>query len=37
MVGIKAGQMVALDIEDALTQTRTIDLDMYNLAGVLSI
>ena len=37
MVVIKAGQLVALDIEEALTQTRTIDLDMYNLAGVLSI
>jgi 6-phosphofructokinase 1 len=37
MVGIKAGHIVALDIEDALAENRTIDLDMYNLAGILSI
>ncbi|NPV72599.1 MAG: 6-phosphofructokinase [Pelotomaculum sp.] len=37
MVGIKAGKVVALDIEDALSQTRSIDLDMYSLAGILSI
>jgi len=37
MVGIKAGEIVAPDIEDALAQTRTIDLDVYNLAGILSI
>lgn len=37
MVGIKAGEIVALDFEDALAQPRSIDLDMYNLAGILSI
>lgn len=37
IVGIKAGEIVAPDIEDALAQTRSIDLDLYNLAGILSI
>lgn len=37
MVGIKAGEVIALDIEDALAQVRSIDLDLYNLAGILSI
>lgn len=37
MVGVKAGKIIDLDIEEALAQTSSIDLDMYNLAGVLSI
>lgn len=37
MVGIRAGEIVAPDIEDALTQTRSADLEMYDLAGILSI
>ena len=37
IVGIKAGEIVAPDIEDALAQTRSIDLELYNLAGILSI
>ncbi|OPZ75738.1 MAG: 6-phosphofructokinase [Firmicutes bacterium ADurb.Bin456] len=37
IVGIKDGQIVALGIEEAMAETRTIDLDMYNLAGILSI
>ncbi|MCL6634748.1 MAG: 6-phosphofructokinase [Peptococcaceae bacterium] len=37
MAGIQAGRLVSPGIEEALSQTRSIDLDMYNLAGVLSI
>lgn len=37
MVGIKAGEIVAPDIEDALAQTRSNDLELYDLAGILSI
>jgi len=37
MVGMQGGQVVAMDIEEALAQTRSIDLEMYNLAGILSI
>lgn len=37
MVGIKSGKIVALDVEDALAELRSIDLEMYNLAGILSI
>jgi 6-phosphofructokinase 1 len=37
MVGIKEGQIVALDIEDVLAETKSVDQDMYNLAGILSI
>lgn len=37
MVGMQEGKVVALDIENAMAMTRTIDLEMYNLAGILSI
>lgn len=37
MVGIKEGQIVAPDIEDILAETKSIDQDMYDLAGILSI
>jgi 6-phosphofructokinase 1 len=37
MVGMQAGKVVATDIENAMAMTRTIDLEMYNLAGILSI
>jgi 6-phosphofructokinase 1 len=37
MVGMQAGKVVALDIENAMAMTRAIDLEMYNLAGILSI
>lgn len=37
MVGIKEGQIVAPDIEDVLAETKSIDQDMYDLAGILSI
>jgi len=37
MVGVKAGEIVPLNFEDSLAQSRSIDLDMYNLAGILSI
>jgi len=37
MVSIKAGEIVSMDIDDALSQVRSIDLDLYHLAGILSI
>ena len=37
MVGIKAGEVVSLNYDYALSQIRSIDQEMYNLAGVLSI
>lgn len=37
MVGIKAGEIIALDIDEALSQTKSIDMEMYNLAVTLSI
>lgn len=37
MVSIKAGEIVSMDIDDALAQVRSIDLDLYHLAGILSI
>ncbi len=37
MVIIKAGEIVSMDIDDALSQVRSIDLDLYHLAGILSI
>jgi 6-phosphofructokinase 1 len=37
VAGIKAGQVVALDIDEALNEPRVVDLALYDLAGVLSI
>jgi len=37
MVGIKAGELVAVDIESALSQTRAFDHELCNLAITLSI
>ncbi|KUK81735.1 MAG: 6-phosphofructokinase [Pelotomaculum thermopropionicum] len=37
MVSIKAGEIVSMDIDDVLAQVRSIDLDLYHLAGILSI
>lgn len=37
LVGVRAGQIIDMDIDDALAQTRSIDQDMHNLAGILSI
>lgn len=37
MVGVKAGQVVGVDIDEALNGTRCVDLALYDLAGVLSI
>jgi len=37
IVSVKAGEIVSMDIDDALAQVRSIDLDLYNLAGILSI
>jgi 6-phosphofructokinase 1 len=37
MVGIKAGVIIALDIDEALSQTKSIDAEMCNLAVTLSI
>lgn len=37
IAGVQAGRIVATDIDQALAQTRTIDREMYDLAGILSI
>jgi 6-phosphofructokinase 1 len=37
MVGVKAGRVVGVDIDEALNGTRSVDLALYDLAGVLSI
>lgn len=37
IAGVQAGRIVATDMDEALTQARTIDRDMYDLAGILSI
>ncbi len=37
IVGMKAGETVDMDLNDALTQTKPINLEMYSLAGILSI
>jgi len=37
MVGIKSGEVVAVDYDHVLSQVRSIDLEMYNLAGILAI
>lgn len=37
MVGIQAGEIVVLDIDEALSQTKAIDTEMCNLAVTLSI
>jgi 6-phosphofructokinase 1 len=37
IAGIKAGQVVAVDIDEALNAPRSVDLALYDLAGVLSI
>jgi len=37
MVGVSKGEIAAIDLDDALDQTKTIDVDMYNLANILSI
>lgn len=37
MVGVKAGELVAVDIDDALSQTKSFDHELCNLAITLSI
>jgi hypothetical protein len=37
VAGIKAGQVVGVDIDDALNEPRAVDLALFDLAGVLSI
>lgn len=37
MAGVKAGQVVGVDIDEALNESRPVDLALYDLAGVLSI
>lgn len=37
MAGIKEGQVVGVDIDEALSEPRTVDMALYDLAGVLSI
>lgn len=37
MAGIKAGQVVGVDIDQALNESKTVDMAIYDLAGVLSI
>ncbi|MFZ5632521.1 MAG: 6-phosphofructokinase [Bacillota bacterium] len=37
MVGIVSGQIVATDLEQVLSGKKDVDMDMYSLAGVLSI
>jgi len=37
MVGVSKGEITTVNLDDALTQTKTIDVDMYYLANILSI
>ncbi len=37
LIGVRAAQITATDIDDALSQTKSIDMELYDLAGVLSI
>ncbi len=37
VVGVRAGELISMDIEDTMTQNRSVDLEQYNLAGILSI
>ncbi len=37
MIGIKGNQLIATDIDEALATPRTVDLSIYDLAGILSI
>lgn len=37
MVGVKGGRVVVMDIEAALVEPRSLDAEMFNLAGILSI
>jgi len=37
MVGVKGGRLVVMDIEAALAEPRSLDAEMFNLAGILSI
>ncbi|MDD4237306.1 MAG: 6-phosphofructokinase [Desulfotomaculaceae bacterium] len=37
MASIKAGQVVGVDIDEALNEPKSVDLELYDLAGVLSI
>jgi len=37
MVGMVSGNIVAEDLEEILTTKKEIDMDMYNLAAILSI
>ncbi|OPY57305.1 MAG: 6-phosphofructokinase [Pelotomaculum sp. PtaU1.Bin035] len=36
MVGVVSGDIASINLDDALAQTRSIDLEMYSLAGILS-
>jgi len=37
MVGVSKGEIDAVNLDDALIQTRTIDVEMYHLANILSL
>jgi 6-phosphofructokinase 1 len=37
MIGVRAEQLVAMDMETVLQQKRELDLELYELAGILSI
>lgn len=37
MVGISSGEIVAVDLETVLAGKKEVDMEMYNLAGILSI
>ena len=37
MVGVRARNLVAVDLEEVLQQKRELDLELYELAGILSI
>lgn len=37
MVGVSKGEIAAVNLDDALTQAKTIDVEMYHLANILSL
>ena len=37
MVGVRSRNLVAVDLEEVLQQKRELDMELYELAGILSI
>jgi hypothetical protein len=37
MLGVRSRELVAVDLEEVLQQKRALDMELYELAGILSI